>query len=65
MTTPQESIELLKDSIDQTTQQLAAKVIRLRVLHERAVERPLVTRADAPTLPHDHAEHEEIDLHDR
>jgi hypothetical protein len=41
MTTPQESIELLKDSIDQTTQQLAAKVIRLRVLHEQVVQRPI------------------------
>lgn len=41
MTTPQESIELLQRDIDSRMHALEAKVIRLRVLHERAVERPV------------------------
>jgi hypothetical protein len=41
VTTPQESIEDMKKSIDSTANALATKVIMLRIVHERAVERPV------------------------
>jgi hypothetical protein len=66
VTTPQESIELLQRDIDSRMHALEAKVIRLRIIHERAVERPLVTRADGAPSPHEeYAEHEKDDLHCR